>query len=282
VVDRFQYSVVRYVPNVIRDEAVNVGVLVWEVDRPLFEAKFLPRSSAVRRLWPSADQQLVPRFQRELKLATSTRQAAFDGLDLPLIERFGHPTDATFLVRARAEFTGNLQLTEPRGYRAATIAEALQWAYATYVEEPPSGPRPINSQEMAPMRLRERLWSAFERRSLISPGAVRRQFVINGKHAPWTFDLAYRNGSLNLVSSVALNAPTPESNLRRALILKGMLEDVRGTSKTHGIAVVQLPRDHGVSAGAHEAESILKDSRVEIVNIGQLNEFVDRVATELA
>lgn len=279
---RFQYSVVRYMPNVVRDEAVNVGVLIWAVDGNLFRSKFLRRSSAVRKLWPSADQDLVANFQRQILLVASTRQAALDGMDHPLVERFGNPADSTFLARARREFTGNLQLTEPRGYQAATIDEALQWAYSTYVEEPRSGPRPINAQVIAPFRLRMRLWSAFEHRNLFSPDRVRRQYVVNGRHAPWTFDIGYRNGTLNVVSSLGLDAPIAETNLWRALVFKGMVEDVSNSHKTHGIAVVQLPTRRGAGAGAQEAEQILADSSIEIINVNRLTEFADRVAGELA
>ena len=63
---RFQYVVVRYVPNVIRDEAVNVGIVCREVGKDTHVFKFLPRSATVRKLWPTADQKLVAHFQRQL------------------------------------------------------------------------------------------------------------------------------------------------------------------------------------------------------------------------
>jgi Protein of unknown function (DUF3037) len=282
VSSRFQYSVVRYMPNVVRDEAVNVGVLIWSVEGHLFRSKFLRRSSAVRKLWPGADQDLVANFQRQISLASSTQQVAFDGMNHPLVERFGNPADSAFLARARREFTGNLQLTEPRGYQASTIEEALEWAYSIYVEEPRSGPRPINAQAIAPFRLRTRLWAAFEQRNLFSPDRVRRQYVVNGRHAPWTFDVAYRNWTLNVVNSLGLDAPTAETNLWRALVFKGMVEDVSNSHKAHGIAVVQLPARHRASAGAQEAKRILTDSSVEVINVNRLTEFADRVAEELA
>jgi len=62
----FQYAVVRYVPDIIRDEAVNVGVLIKAVEGHRFECKFLPRSTTVRKLWPRADSALVKNFQQQL------------------------------------------------------------------------------------------------------------------------------------------------------------------------------------------------------------------------
>jgi hypothetical protein len=72
--------------------------------------------------------------------------------------------------------------------------------------------------------MRIRLWEAFERRALITPKRVKRQVVLKGKHAPWTFDLGYRNGKYNLINSLALNSSVSETNLGRALVLKGMIE----------------------------------------------------------
>src|SRR5436309_11187407 len=55
----FQYSVVRYVPNLVRDEGVNVGLLVRAVAGKEFDFKFLPRTATVRKLWPHADERIV-------------------------------------------------------------------------------------------------------------------------------------------------------------------------------------------------------------------------------
>jgi hypothetical protein len=249
----------------------------------LFQHKFLSRSSTVRRLWPSADVRVVPIFQQQLKHAITTRQSALEGLGNPLAQLLGSRPDNTFLAHAAAEFTGNLQLTTPRGYLAPSIDDALQWAYSTYVSEMSSGaPRPVNSQATAPMRTRRRLWAAFERRNLIASNVVHREYAIEGRHAPWTFDIAYKDDIWHLVHSVALNAPIPETNLSRALIFKGMLEEVSHSRKANGVAVVQLPREQTLRADVQEAQSILNDSDIELVDINVLDSFIDRVSTELA
>jgi hypothetical protein len=135
---------------------------------------------------------------------------------------------------------------------------------------------------MAPVTLRTRLWAAFARKHLISPTRVKRQLVVTGMHAPWTFDLAFSNGALNLISSIALNSSAVETNLGRALVYRGMIEDVNERDKAHGIAVVQLPKAGGDVAGVVESQRILKDAGIDIFSVSELLKLVDRVAAELA
>jgi hypothetical protein len=280
---RFQYSVVRYVPNIVRDEAVNVGVLMRAVDATEFEARFLPRGSAVRKLWPTADREIVRNFERELEKA-ATEGATLFGPEHPLLRRFGVPTDPGFIARARAEFVGNLQLTAPRGIVANDLGSALNWAYRTYVEEPSSESRPINYQSMAPQQMRDRLWRVFQRRDLIRPEGLTKRLLLEGRHAPWTFDLGYRNGSLNLINSIALNAETADTNLGRSLVFKGMIDDVAAKqADVHAIAVVRTHMGGRTdSPGSREALAILDDSGIEAVQISQIDGLADRVERELA
>jgi hypothetical protein len=270
--ERFQYAVLRYVPNVIRDEGVNVGVVVRDLEREEFEYRFLPRSATVRKLAPQADQLIVNNFAKQLAIAKKEERP------LPVV---GHPRHADFFARASGEFTGNLQFSGVRGLLADDLKSAVTKIYNTYVAEPGGPPRPINYQAMAPYHTRARLWNAFRRKELIRRGLVEQGIRVEGKHAPWTFDLGYKNGALNLISSVALNAPTVETNLGRALVLKGMLADVRAEhDRVHGTAVAQLPKDRR-STGAKESVEILQDSKIKVVEFANLNDLVEEVAREL-
>jgi hypothetical protein len=194
----------------------------------------------------------------------------------------GRIVEPDFFDKARNEFNGNLQLTAPRGVIGQNIEETLKRLYHTSVAEPDVGVRPINYLAIAPSRTRERLWLAFQKRDLLRPKQVKKEIVLKGKHAPWTFDLGYENGALNVINSLALNAPTSQANLGRALVLKGMIDDVRaiyrGTVK--GIAVVEGAGDG--SRGSHAAQEILADGKLTVVPFSQLNELIDRVKRDLS
>ncbi len=277
---RYQYVVVRYVPNVVRDEAINVGIILRDVAGGAFTFKFLSRTATVRKLLPEADQRLnlVRYFQQQL--GTPTRDPLFPADSLGWL---GHPTAPEFFDHARHEFTGNLRLSETRGIMAESLQVALDRVFATRVAEPGMSPRPINYQTLAPSRLRDRLWGAFKRGHLLDPDLVRRQFPLQGSHAPWTFDLGCQNGDLHVINSVALDAPSLEANVGRALVFKGMMEEVgerRQLPPIHGTAVIQQPRDEK-TPGRVEAKAILKDAQVQVVEIAKLNELVGYVRKDL-
>jgi hypothetical protein len=247
-------------------------VIVRAVGSKYFDFRFLPRSATIRKISPEADQKLVKNFERQLAVAQEKGTA---------IGLIGHPSEPEFFSKALREFNGNLQLTEPRGLIVENVAAALEEAYQMYVAEPAAGARPISYQAIAPYQLRERVWSAFERSHLIRPGLLKKAYSVKGRHARWTFDLGYQNGSTRIISSVALNAPTGEINLGRALVFKGMIDDVKDeVEKVRGTAVVQLPKTR-TAPGAKEAQEFLKDSRINVIPSSDLDELVNTVRKEL-
>src|SRR6266542_220316 len=134
---RYRYAVLRYVPDVVRDEAVNVGVLLQGLEGAPFLFKFLPRAAAIHKLDPRADETVVRKFQNQLNKAVRSNEP---------LGRYGHPTDITFFESLQREFTGNLQVTEVRGRVAEQPSAALQQLYGEFVAEPGALPRPINYQ----------------------------------------------------------------------------------------------------------------------------------------
>jgi len=271
----FQYTVVRYVPDIIRDEAVNVGVLIKSVEGHRFECRFLPRSATVRKLSPKADSALVKNFQQQLTVCAKNNEP---------LGNIGRVIEVDFFDKARAEFNGNLQLTMPRAAVGSNIDEVLKHVYQTSVAEPDIGVRAINYINIAPFRTRERLWSAFQKRDLLHAKRVKKEMSVRGKHAQWTFDLGYENGALNVINSLALNATTPEANLGRALVMKGMIDDVRAIHKgtLKGIAVVEGAGNGAPPKGSHEAQKILTDGRLTVVPFSKLNELIDKVEHDLS
>jgi hypothetical protein len=259
-------------------KSVNVGVIVRDVESGELTYRFLPRGAVVRRLWPTADTQIVRHFERAL---SRTREWQLS-LNPPCLGRVGDPSAPEFFAKARREFTGNLQMTPERGVNAESIDAALAWAWVTFVAEPPAAARPINYQNLAPITTRERVWKAFDKRELIGRDLVRKQPVYEGQHAPWTFDLAYENGALHVISSLSLAAGA-QANLGRALVYKGMLADLGARRQdVQGIAVVQLPKpEQQDDAASHRAVGILRDAEIETYDVSAVDELAERVQDEL-
>jgi hypothetical protein len=175
-------------------------------------------------------------------------------------------------------------MTPERAVTADDLAAALDWAYTTFVAEPKAAARPINYQALAPAQTRERLWRTFEKRDLFGPRRVQRLPVLQGRHSPWTFDLSYKNGALHLINSLALNA-APEANLGRALIFRGMLEEIqeKHSPDVRGIALIQPPKPElREDAATPRALAILEDANIDTYEIDRINELADRVERDLS
>jgi len=270
---RYRYTIARYVPNVVRDEAVNVGILLQGLEGSPFVFKFMPRTAAVHKLDPRADDSLVRRFERQLKMASNR--------DAPL-GTFGRPTDEGFFESLRADFNGNLQLTAPRGLVADHPREALNKLYQEYVAAPGAAPRPISYQALAPSRVRARLWGAFEKRELVRPDRFSELFNVRGVHSDWVFDLGSANGKIELINSIALNSEASETNLGRALVFKGMVEEVRQGQKNAVEATAVIESGEAPAPGFAEAYDLLRDADAYLVSVGQVEEYAAQIAVRFA
>lgn len=272
----FQFSIVRYLEDVLRNEPRNVGLIVRSVTDGAVRVRFTtPSAHALRSLAPDA-RALVATLERELE------RAAADGEPFG---RLGAPSEEGFLDRARYEFTGHLQLTEPRGLLAPSIEDAVESLFHTYIAQPRVlRAAAVEHVPTAPSHMRRQLWSAFKRSHLIDSGLVEKSFTVKGEHAKWTFDIGYENGALSLIQSIALDSRDAGTNLSRALVLKGMVEEVKKESRkkeVHSTAVASLPADTGILPSARDARDILRDAEIDVCPIQQLPRLITKIREEV-
>lgn len=278
----FQYVVVRYVADVARDEAINVGVLVRTPDGSHFAHRFLGRQALTRRFRASNGRDVSRHFEARLEPFTTEGQPA-----LPLEARLPGgtvPSEPDFFNRLAGEMNGLLQLTAPRAEIAGSLHEAVDWCFGRFVADHATQPdRTPRMPTIAPSRMRQRLINTFDRGGLLGKNLVQSGFALQGTHSRWAFDLGYLNGSTNIIQAVALTAPTAQSNLERALVLRGMLEDVKLTRPDLlcTVVVAEEPRKSSVG-GAREAGAILVDSGAEVIPLSQLPTLADHVRQALA
>jgi hypothetical protein len=268
----FQYSVVRYVENVVRDEPVNIGVIVRDQTLTEATAKFLPPAAVSRKAGSRA-------VSLTLGLQQSLRASDFDPVGSAQMLRAPH-----FFDDARREFHGNLRLSEPRGVLAESIEQATDRVFASHVAEPqPIASVEVSATQLSPSRMRGRLWSAFSRAKLFEPGKAQKEYAVRGRHATWMFDIGYRNGALSLVNALAIGTDNPQTNLDRALLYKGMVSEVREESKEkiHPIAVISPPSLKHTSGAYAEAQGILTDANIVTFALRDVQTLARQAQVEL-
>ena len=196
----FQYRVLRYVPNVIRDEWVNIGVLLEETSAALALRTRLRRAvrviesdadfARIRRIHPDADEKLLRSLEQELDthLGAPEEQAA------PYVQRLEQTLSET------------LQLSPPVGVFGENFEAELDRLFHDHVAAPRSARGGI--LENTRRWIRTRLNDILRRHRVLDKmqhGVRVEEFTQPGD--PFRIDYAYRyNGTRGYIQTVPLAA----------------------------------------------------------------------------
>jgi len=185
------YHVVRYTPNLVRDEWVNIGILLFDpaTGRLLQRLVEEPAEFArIRRLHPAADEELLRRLSDDFAL-----QSAAEG---------NHAQ--SYIARLEQTLSNTLQLSPQKGLLAEEMEAELDRLYHDHVEIPRSG----RIAELATRNgIRSRANQVF-RGTGIWPRLQRRLRVDEFTYAgdPLRLDYGYRrNGTRGFVQALSLS-----------------------------------------------------------------------------
>jgi hypothetical protein len=138
----YRYSVLRFVPSIVRDEAVNVGVIVIDDANEATASAFLPDSA------PKITA-LAPGYNVDGIIgAIDTIRRRLDGQHEPAPADAWIRSSEQLRVLAGA-MKNQLQLSEPRPWHAASLTDAAQQLYDLHVRPIDAATRPVNVHAVA-------------------------------------------------------------------------------------------------------------------------------------
>src|SRR5277367_578992 len=193
-----RYRVLRYTPNLVRDEWVNIGILLEEVDgvrhgarhEIRYEARLISEPgelARVRRLHPSADEELLRslpvEFESRLAEPPEDVRKYFDKLELTLSNVIQFSPQRAVLTEdfdAEMDRLYRDHVTPPARLRAGIVESTRAW-------------------------IRERLRDVFRRHRLsakLEKNIRVEQFTQPGD--PLKLDYAYQNGVRGYLHSIVL------------------------------------------------------------------------------
>jgi hypothetical protein len=268
----YQYSIVRYVPNVIRDEPTNIGVVVRDQARSEAGARFLQPATLSRKVGSTA-LALALAFQETLRASVLEPLGS-----VPVLLQEKYFDDAL------REFHGNIRFSGPAGIIASDLEHALNRIFSTFVKEPeqPSVVR-ASSAPLSPFKMKQKLWSAFKKADVFHTGKAQMDFPIQGRHAMWRFDVGYKNGAVSVINALAIGTSTPQINLDRALLYKGMVLEIQEAEKqaVHATAVIPQPPTDSTQTAYTEAQQILVDAGIVTYAIEDVASLALQVRAEI-
>lgn len=258
------YRVVRYAPNLARDEWINCGVLMYSPQSNLLEARCVRDESEyarIRRLHPNADMDLLRGLESEL----TTRLAGLE-------------TDAAGQVEKLDDTLSNLiQLGPQRAVLAENAAAELARLYDEYVAPPRVTRAAAVAQADMASTLRRQAHDIFAQAGILY--ALR-----PARAADYTFvgdtmriDFHYRiNGSQGFIQVISLNRDPAQAKAFaftaeriRARVEKAQLTAITACEPEPG------NERHGF------VRSVLDEQQIEIVPMLRLVPWARRLATAI-
>ena len=201
------YRILRYTPNLVRDEWVNIGVLVYNPrsgERRLRLIEDQDEYRRVRRLHPEADESLLRALRDNLEdRFDAARGADGNGARGPALQELLRKWDDTL--------SNALQLAPQKGVISGDLDAELERLYQDHVSLPRASARvgaPGSRQQMrsycTQVFHQARLWNRIERSLRAS------EFTFPGD--PMRIDYGYRrNGTRGFVHTLSVSRAPAES-----------------------------------------------------------------------
>lgn len=202
------YRVLRYTPNLVRDEWVNIGVLVFDPrtgERRLRLIEEPAEYARVRRLHPRADEELLRALRDDLENRFATAEQLFGGNGAA--ENAGQAAADWLKLLAKWDETlsNALQLAPQKGLQAGDLDAETERLYTDHVAPERGagrvgapGSRGAIRSYCAQVFKQARIWERLEK------GVRMEEFTFPGD--PMRVDYAYRrNGTRGFVQTLSVS-----------------------------------------------------------------------------
>jgi len=236
------YHILRYVPDLVRDEWVNIGVLVFNPetgDRRLRLIEDQDEYNRVRRLHPWADEALLRALRDDLE----------NHLDSGIV---GKPADRgpasdipwqNVLSKWEDTLSNALQIAPQKGILADDLDAEVERLYADHVAVPRRGVRPGLPSGRAVIRSycaqvfrQARIWDRVEKSVRVA------EFTFPGD--PARLDYSYRrNGTRGFVHTLSVTR-APQDAKTLSYNVKHIAEKARYHTEFAAVTDVALSRDN--------------------------------------
>jgi len=203
----FTYRVLRYTPNLVRDEWVNIGVLVFDEktgERRLRMIEEAEEYARVRRLHPAADESLLRLLRNDLEDRFATATELFRGNGDVHTGGSGHADWLKLLGKWDDTLSNVLQLAQQKGVYANDLDAETERLYADHVAPQRGtarvgapGSRGVIRSYCAQVLRQARLWDRLQK------GVRAEEFTFPGD--PMRIDYGYRrNGTRGFVQTLSV------------------------------------------------------------------------------
>jgi hypothetical protein len=248
------YHVIRYIPNLVRDEWINIGILLFDpaTGRALPRLMEEPEEFArVRRFHPTADQDLLRRLPEEFSA------------------QFANGQSAANLARLQQTLSNAVQFSPQKGLLAQDLDAELDRLYRDHIEPPRHGRAIEDLTSRNAIRHHANqvfrtagIWPRIERRLPVE------EFTFTGD--PMRLDYAYqRNGTRGFVQTLSLGRDPGQ-----AKVLAFTADAIRAKIPKVEFLVVTETQPHPRENPRHHfVTGLLAEREISVLPVGRLAEW---------
>jgi hypothetical protein len=263
-----QFSLIRYVPDVVKGEFANIGVVLREAGSEKAEVRFTRDWSRVRCLDPDADVALLESLESEI----AARLLA--GVELKVNAK-------PMLETLEDSLSNSVQLTEMRGTLAESLPIEMEQLLKMYVE--PLKVRGAKKRQSGRTAIVADMRDAFERAGvwrLMRKKISAAQYTQAGD--PLKIDCGYRNGRVRMFHAVSLENDAEgakgmaySADALRAGVFRGEELELELT------AVVEKKTDAGDQEEYDFGVSVMQREAIRVLTVADLEGVAETARREL-
>jgi hypothetical protein len=260
----FEFFLLRYVPDAVKNEFVNIGVVLIEPGAGFADVRFTQDWGRVYCLDAQADVQWLQAMERDLRIRLN------DVANREL-----------WMKRVQESFSGMVQLSPTTGCLAEDPVKELAELARLYVETPatPAVKRPPTGRQLILRTMQDAFESAGVGKLMMRDISVEKYTKAGD---PFKFDFGYRVGSaLKLFQAVSMKTSvdaTVTLAARYPKIAEGIIEKVKLDSWL--IAVIDDDLDRSLQATRFALES-LEDAGIRIAEAREMEAIAKTASVEL-
>jgi hypothetical protein len=244
---RCSYVVARYVHDAVRDEAVNLGIILQAPDSNYVRARFAPSRGRLPSAAAKADQAIVAATLGELQ-ERFANIAEHHGVSKQRLIENARPEELgeKFLASLSERGAGGrLRFSEPRAVLASDLESEAEHLFALYV-----GDRTSEATVARGTRLKTNLKTFFRTAGLLAAPSMKEHGLtadaeVTSSHSgvKHLVDFAYVNGKVVVVETADLTRATRECE-RQTYEAAAKLSDLQKSWKKRfeAFSVVTLPK----------------------------------------
>ena len=263
------YFLVRYVPDVVKEEFLNVGLLLFCPSEQFMDCQFSENLGAITRFHAHADTEFLKQLQPHFKQQIEEHKNDLSG----------------YILEMQQSYSNLIQLSPPRTCLATDLSAQLQDLFSRYVGARLTAP----TEQVARRRIKRRMAESLRRYGVFDHELFEKSIDASrwtGAGDPFVFDYGYRpleqigkpNGRLKLIHTLSLQK---DNELAKALKLTFMkLLEKEPSHLTVGHEDIEnIPdTDHALISFS---QSVLQHERIDLLPVARFDEYAHSIRAEL-